>query len=80
MTSTGAGCASPPPCCAASRQPWRRFTAAEYRAAELTGPVVSPLIGRPAEAPWDPELSGPLAELGSREEETVVGQLLSDLV
>ncbi|MER5929368.1 TIGR02679 family protein [Streptomyces sp. NPDC002054] len=60
--------------------PWR-FTAAAYRAAALAGPVGQPLTGHPAEAPWDPELSDALAELNIRvEEETVLDQLLSDLV
>ncbi|MFC9813322.1 TIGR02679 family protein [Streptomyces virginiae] len=65
------------------RVPWHpwRFTAAEYRAAALRGPAGPPLTGRPAEAPWDPELSAALTELGIRvEEETVLDQLLSDLV
>ncbi|MFD0266007.1 TIGR02679 family protein [Streptomyces sp. NPDC127106] len=62
--------------------PWRpwRFTAADYRAACLTGPAGPPLTGRPAEAPWDLELSDALAELGIRvEEERVLPALLSDL-
>ncbi|WP_260614138.1 TIGR02679 family protein [Streptomyces sp. WAC07061] len=61
-------------------QPWR-FTAAEYRAAALTAAAGPPLVGRPAEAPWDPELAAALVELGVRvEEETVLDQLLTDLV
>ncbi|MDI3386296.1 TIGR02679 family protein [Streptomyces sp. B-S-A8] len=65
------------------RVPWHpwRFTTAEYRAAALRGPTGPPLTGRPAEAPWDPELSAALMELGIRvEEETVLDELLSDLV
>ncbi|MFJ5547357.1 TIGR02679 family protein [Streptomyces sp. NPDC093225] len=62
-----------------SWQPWR-FTAAEYRDAVVNAPAGPPLSGHPAEAPWDPELSDALAELGVRvEEETVLDQLLPDL-
>lgn len=60
-------------------QPWR-FTAADYRTAVRTGLGGPPLTGRPAEAPWDPDLPWALAEWGVRvEEETVLGTLLSDL-
>ena len=61
-------------------QPWR-YTAADYRAAvALAGPEGLPLAGRPAEAPWDPDLPQALLELGVRvEEETVLDALLTDL-
>ncbi|WP_127355861.1 TIGR02679 family protein [Actinacidiphila soli] len=62
------------------RVPWHpwRFTAADYRAAAPgTG---TPLIGTPAESPWDPELALSLAALGVRvEEEAVLDELTSDL-
>ncbi|MFD5552733.1 TIGR02679 family protein [Streptomyces sp. NPDC127068] len=65
------------------RVPWRpwRYTAADYRAAVLARPERPPLTGTPADAPWDPELPIALAESGVRvEEETVLEDLLSDLV
>ncbi|MGW4029353.1 TIGR02679 family protein [Streptomyces sp. NPDC004838] len=62
--------------------PWRpwRYTAADYRAAVLAGDGGPSLTGRPAEAPWDPDLPPALMELGVRvEEESVLGTLLADL-
>ncbi|WP_277035199.1 DUF2397 family protein [Actinacidiphila oryziradicis] len=62
--------------------PWRpwRYTVADYRAAATATPLAAPLTGTPAESPWDPALASGLAELGVRvEEESVLGDLLSDL-
>ncbi|MEU6098026.1 TIGR02679 family protein [Streptomyces sp. NPDC047079] len=64
------------------RVPWRpwHYTAAEYRAAAAATPLAPPLTGTPATAPWDPDLSPALTELGVRiEEETVLDDLLADL-
>ncbi|MGW1000026.1 TIGR02679 family protein [Streptomyces sp. NPDC002520] len=60
-------------------QPWR-FTAVDYRGAVRDGAAGPPLTGRPADAPWDPELRQALLELGVRvEEETLIASLLPDL-
>lgn len=60
-------------------QPWR-FKAADYRVAARVHTGGQPLTGRPAEAPWDPELPQALTELAVRvEEEMVLDSLLSDL-
>ncbi|MET9638242.1 DUF2399 domain-containing protein [Streptomyces virginiae] len=79
---------SPPPDGAGAQ--WRRdaWASAGLLRDELSSTVLAlnlrgtpALTGRPAEAPWDPELSAALTELGIRvEEETVLDQLLSDLV
>ncbi|MFI5754755.1 TIGR02679 family protein [Streptomyces sp. NPDC051569] len=65
------------------RVPWRpwRYTAADYRVAAPAGSGGPLLAGPPAEAPWDPDLSRALVELGVRvEEEMLLDVLLSDLV
>jgi uncharacterized protein (TIGR02679 family) len=60
-------------------QPWR-FTAADYRQALAAGVERPPLRSRPADARWDADLAGALAEGGvAVEEETVLGELLGDL-
>lgn len=64
------------------RVPWRpwRYTAADYRAAAAATRLAPPLTGTPTTAPWDPDLSPALTELGVRiEEETVLDGLLADL-
>ncbi|QHC24688.1 TIGR02679 family protein [Streptomyces sp. GS7] len=64
------------------RVPWSpwRYTAAHYRAAVRTLPAGPPLTGARADAPWDPDLAGALADSGVRvEEEAVLDDLLSDL-
>jgi uncharacterized protein (TIGR02679 family) len=65
------------------RVPWHpwRYTAADYRTAAATTPLAPPLTGTPAASVWDPDLSSSLTELGVRiEEETVLDDLLSDLI
>jgi uncharacterized protein (TIGR02679 family) len=58
--------------------PWR-MTAADYRDA-LTRTAHGPAVGRLTTAPWDPDLTGAMAERGTAVlEETVADLLLDDL-
>lgn len=65
------------------RVPWKpwRFTAADYRNAAKAAPLAGPLTGTPTDSPWEPLLAPALTALGVRiEEETVLTDLLSDLI
>lgn len=58
-----------------------RFTAADYKAALGSGGERPPLRSRRVEASWDADLGRALAEGGlAVEEETVLGELLGDLL
>ena len=60
--------------------PWR-FTAADYVAAAAGRSPARPLLGTPAESPWDPELATAMAAHGVViEEEALIDELVADVL
>lgn len=56
--------------------PWR-YSAADYRAAVQRGSPSRPLVGSPAESPWDPRLAVAMTDGGLAVEEEAVADLLA---
>ncbi|WP_068121296.1 DUF2399 domain-containing protein [Nocardioides massiliensis] len=57
--------------------PWR-YQSADYLAAAERWSLSRPLVGSPADAPWDPDLAIVMAERGLAVEEEAVAHLLAD--